>query len=209
MNIKKLVVTAMLIALAAVLSLIRVFSLPFGGEITAASMMPLVLIAYGYGIRTGVISGMVYGVIQMFLSPEVISAAFLPGEGQMALWKAIFMCALDYLLAYACLGISGVYRGKLKHESASLAVGALTGTLLRYLTHIVSGAVLWGSYAEAFFSQDGLPGGQAVLGQVSGVALSIVYSVIYNGLYMIPEILVTVIVTPFIYRALVSAHVFR
>ena len=60
MKSKRLVTTAMLLAIAVILSLIKVFELPFGGSVTAASMMPVILIAYIYGIKWGIFSAFVY-----------------------------------------------------------------------------------------------------------------------------------------------------
>ncbi len=209
MKTKKIVVCAMLVALASVLSVFRPFSLPFGGGITIASMMPVCLIAIIYGNREGLISAFAFSIIQMFLGASTISAAFLPGEEQMILGKALLMCFLDYTLAYTVLGFSGVFMKKVKAKPLAASLGALLTTTLRYLAHILSGYILWGSYAEWFFSQEGFYAfGGKILGAFSGNALALIYSVIYNGLYMIPEIIITAAVTPVIYTALKKSKAF-
>lgn len=203
MKTKKLVVCAMLIALGSVLSVIQPFALPFGGGITLASMMPVCLIGMIYGMKTGVLSALCFSVIQMFLGASTISAAFLPGEDQMILWKAILMCLLDYTLAYTVLGLSGIFKNKIKNEEIAILAGSATVTFLRYVAHILSGYILWGSYAEWFFSQEGFYAfGGKILETFSGNALAFIYSVIYNGLYMVPEIIITALVTPIVYTAL-------
>lgn len=196
----------MLIALATVLSLIKPFSLPFGGGITIASMMPIVLIGFIYGTKTGISAGLIYSIIQMMLGSSTIAAAFLPGEEQMALHKAILMCIADYVLAFSVLGLGGMFKSKIKNETVALSLGALFATFLRYVCHIVSGGILWGAWAEWFFSQEGFYKiGEYVLSAFSGTALAWVYSVFYNGLYMVPEIIITVVACPMVYRAVKSS----
>lgn len=202
MKTKELVTSAMLLAAATVLSIFKPMNLPYGGGITIASMVPIVLIAWCYGTKKGLLAGFVYSIIQMLFSDGTISAAFLPGEDQMVLYKAILMCILDYVLAFTVLGLGGMFKGRIKSEAKAIALGAFSATFLRYVCHIVSGIVLWGSYAEWFFSQEGFTFGAFILQRFSGMGLATVYSIVYNGLFMVPEIIITTLVTPVIYRAL-------
>ena len=66
-NILRLTESAVMIALATVLSNIKFFEMPMGGSVTAFSMLPIVLIAYRYGLKWGLFTGGVYGVMQMLL----------------------------------------------------------------------------------------------------------------------------------------------
>ena len=119
----------------------------------------------------------------------------MPGEEQMVLWKALCVCLLDYILAYTVLGLGGMFRNRIKNPPLSLALGTVAALLLRYIVHIVSGAIFYGAWAEWFFTQDGFYSiGEKILSKYSGVYLAIVYSVFYNGLYMIPEIIITTVV---------------
>lgn len=194
----RLVESALLIAIAAVIELISKtlgLELPFGGTITLASMFPIVLIAYKYGTKWGLLSGFTYSLVQMLLGAKTVSAMFLPGDDQMVIWQAICICLLDYVLAYTLLGLGGIFKGKFKKPAAELALGAFVALLLRYLVHIVSGAIFYGAYAEWFFTQEGFYSiGEKILGTFSGSSLAIVYSIFYNGLYMIPEIIITTVV---------------
>ena len=194
----RLVESALLIAIAAVLELISKaldLELPFGGTITLASMFPIVLIAYKYGTKWGLLSGFTYSLVQMLLGAKTVSAMFLPGDDQMVLWQAICICLLDYVLAYTLLGLGGIFKGKFKKPAAELALGAFVALLLRYLVHIVSGAIFYGAYAEWFFTQEGFYSiGEKILGTFSGSSLAIAYSIFYNGLYMVPEIILTTVV---------------
>lgn len=193
-NTKKLALSAMLVALAAVLAAISMafpLQLPFGGSVTLASMLPIVLIGYMFGVKWGLAGAFVFSVIQMLLGWGTVSAFFLPGDSQMIWWKAIIVCLIDYILAYTVIGLSGIFAGKIKKPAAALCVGAVFALALRYICHIVSGAIFFGTWAEWFFT-DVMPGlGKWVLSTFSGGGLATVYSVVYNGLYMIPEIILT------------------
>jgi len=197
----------MLIALGTILSLIQPFALPFGGGVTLASMMPICLIGFIYDTKTGLLSALCFAVLQMFLGAGTITAAFLPGEDQMILGNAVLMCVLDYIVAYMVLGLSGVFQNKIKNTGLAVMIGSVFATTLRYVTHIISGYILWGSYAEWFFGQEGFYSfGATVLNAFTGNALALIYSIVYNGLYMIPEIIITAAVTPIVYTALKKAR---
>lgn len=203
MKTRRLVVTAMMIAIAAVLSVITPMRLPFGGGITLASMMPIVIIAYIYGTKWGLLTGLVYSILQVALGAGTISAFFLPGDSQMTIPAALCVCLIDYILAYTVLGFGGCLKGKMKNPTAEITVGAVIALLLRYFMHIASGAIFFGTWAEWFFSQEGFYRiGEYILGNFSGAELSLVYSVFYNGLYMIPEIIITAVVTPIVFKIL-------
>jgi len=103
--------------------------------------------------------------------------------------------ALDYILAYTVLGLSAMYRKVIKKDYISLALGTFTVLLLRYICHIASGYILFGAWAEWFFTQEGFYSwGTTIMNTFSGNALSLVYSIVYNGFYMIPEIIITTVV---------------
>ncbi len=210
MKTKRLVTTAMLIAISAVLSIFQPFQLPFGGGITIASMMPIVIVAFCYGTRWGLFSAFIFSLLQMFLGAKTISAFFLPGEDQMTLWKALTVCFLDYIAAYTVLGFGGILNGKIKNDLTAITLGSFIALSLRYLVHIVSGAIFFGSWAEWFFTQEGFYAiGAKIMEACSGTTLSWVYSIFYNGTYMLPEIIITAILTPLIYKALSASSVLQ
>ena len=103
-NIKRLCVSAIMIALATVFSLIKVYTLPLGGSITLLSMLPIVFLSVSYGIGWGFFSAFVYTLIQMFLDLAAVAS--------WGLTPAIFIgcIAFDYILAYTALGIAGIFR---------------------------------------------------------------------------------------------------
>lgn len=200
-TVKRLAESAMLLAVAVVLEVVsKMFipELPFGGQITLVSMLPVVLISYRHGVKWGFVSAFAYALIEMALGAKTVMAAFQPdyfGEAVM-IGKALLMCLLDYVLAYTALGLGGVFRSKIKDRGLSLMCGSIVALSARYLMHIASGYILFASYAEWFFTQDGFPAwGQTLVQTLSPKALALVYSVVYNGVYMVPEIVLTAIVS--------------
>ncbi len=199
-NLYWLVESAVMIALAAVLELVAkmvIPEMPFGGQITIVSMLPVVLVGWKYGIGKGLVTGFVYSLVQMALGVKTISSLIMPASEDYlgSLGSVVLMFIFDYIVAYTVLGLGALYKSKIKNDTASLALGAFTALMLRYVSHIVSGYILYGAWAEWFFSQDGFYSwGATILNTYSGNALSLVYSIIYNGFYMVPEIIITTIV---------------
>lgn len=203
-NLYWLVESAVMIALAAVLELVSKSIIPemtFGGQITIVSMLPVVLVAWKYGVGKGIITGFVYSLVQMAMGASTISKMILPSSDEYlgSLLNIALMFAFDYILAYTVLGLSAMYRKVIKKDYVSLALGAFTVLLLRYICHITSGYILFGAWAEWFFTQEGFYSwGQTIMNTYTGNALSLVYSIVYNGFYMIPEIIITTIVATII-----------
>ncbi len=128
---RKLTYGAVCVALAYVLSFVKLFELPRGGSITAASMLPI--LAYGYmaGPVYGTAVGIVYFLLQLtqglyFLSP--------------------LQFAFDYIFPFVALGtLSGVFRTK--NENVNLYLGFFLAVVARYAFHVIAGIVFWGEYA--------------------------------------------------------------
>ena len=205
-NTRRLTESAMLLSLAVVLETIsRMFIPPltFGGQITLVSMLPVVLISYRHGVRWGLVSGFCYGLIEMALGAGTVTAAFQPGffgQGRMLL-NAVIMCALDYLLAYTVLGFAGMFRHLIAKNSLALMLGSMVALFARYLVHIASGWILFSGWAEWFFTQEGFPAWGAVLvDTLSPELLGLTYSTVYNGMYMIPEIILTAVTAVLVAR---------
>lgn len=160
---KKLTVSAVLIALSTVLSLIKPIDLPVGGSVTPFSMLPVMLIPIMYGLKWGFFACFVNSVVQMLLSiAEVVSWGLTP--------LVLISCILlDYILAYTVLGFTGFAKGK----SRGVIIGfALISLILRFLMHFISGTVLFGNFSD-------------------GVWTVIWGSITYNASYMVPEMLTT------------------
>ena len=194
------IMIAFAISISAICAVMPFLNLPFGGGFTIASMLPIILVAYMYGTKWGLLTAFVYSIMQMLLGFNTVSAFFLPGDSQMLWWKAILVVFIDYVIAYSVLGLGGVFRNRFGTRKA-LVFGSVVAISLRYIAHIISGAIFFGTWAEWFFTQDGFPAwGQKILDTFSGGSLALVYSIIYNGTYMIPEIIITAIVACLIVR---------
>ena len=136
-KIQMLCEAAMMIALAQILSYVKLYEFPQGGSIDCA-MLPIILFAVRYGPGWGALTGLVYGVLQYTL-----------GNGIAIDWTSMIA---DYLIAFALLGLgAGLMRGR----SHAMAKGTLLGGLLRFLAHFAVGAVIWGKYMPDMFF--GLP----------------------------------------------------
>ena len=149
---QRLTESAMLLAVAIVLELAsKMFipEMPFGGQVTLASMLPMVLISYRHGVKWGLVAGLAYAFIQMAIGARTVAAAFQPGyfgEGRMLL-NAFVMCVLDYLLAFTLLGLGGIFRNRIKRPGIALACGSLVALGAIYLAHVLSGYILFAGWA--------------------------------------------------------------
>ena len=196
---RQLTESAMLLAMAIVLELIAKMFIPeqtFGGQITIVSMLPVVLISYRHGLKWGFVTSFTYALLEMAIGMKTVSAAFLPGyfgDGAMIL-NALLMCLLDYVLAFTLLGLGGLFRNRIKNPGTGLMCGSLVAMGARYLAHIASGYILFSSYAEWYFTQEGFPAwGAQLVEALNPEVLGLTYSVVYNGMYMIPEMIFTAI----------------
>jgi len=204
-NTMRLTTSAMMLAMATVLALVCAYipflNLPFGGGFTVASMLPIVLISYMYGLKWGFFVSFTYSCIQIIMDlvlgkGSTIIALFTPSsEDYMGLWVAVAILVIDYLVAYTVLGLGGIFRNRLKSKTVAIVLGVVVALGARYLCHIVSGYIFYGAWAEWFFTQEGFYRiGAWVLDVFHGKILSLVYSIFYNGLFMIPEIVITAVV---------------
>lgn len=141
-----------MIAAAQLLSYIALFKAPYGGTVTAGCMLPIVLLAVRRGPGWGFGAGLVFGILQQFLG------------GTFYTIPSLF---LDYLLAYAVLGVAAFF-GKLP---LGLVWGGFAAGFCRFFVHFLAGIILWASYAP-----EGMP--------------AALYSLLYNGGYMLPETII-------------------
>ena len=130
---------AICMALSSVLSMIRLFKMPLGGSITPGAMLPLLLFAYIYGARPGVILGALFGVLK-----------FLLDGGEFA-WAGLLPNLLDYPIAYALLGLCGLFKPE-KASQKTLMLGVIVGCAGRFIASFLSGWIFYGSYAPEGWS---------------------------------------------------------
>ena len=175
-NTLTLVEGAAMIALAAVLSLIKIYKLPWGGSITLLSMLPVCMFSIKHGVKKGLVISVLYSVVQLFLDlSEVLSWGLTAG-----ILVACF--ALDYILAYSMLGFAGLFN---KKGMGGWIAGTVIAMLLRLAMLYLSGVLIWHSVGEIWNLN---------------IGNQYIYSLIYNGSYMVPEILFTVIASVIMFR---------
>lgn len=197
---RRLVESGLMIALSTILSMLKILNLPWGGSITLCSMLPIILLSYRYGVKWGTFSALVYAALQGMLSAVdgtftmvalgAESGVYSSGIFQCPYWVAVVgILLLDYIIAFTVLGLGGLFRGG-ANAPASLVKGVIVAGLARYVVHIFSGFIFFGTFASWFFGEVG-SFGEMMMSTFNGNLLFFLYSVIYNGAFMIPEIILT------------------
>ena len=125
---KKLVFSALGIALALVTSYIKLWEMPMGGSITLLSMLFICLIGYWFGAGYGIIAGVAFGLLQFIIDPYMVS---------------IPQVLLDYPLAFGALGLSGLFHNK----KYGLQIGYVVGVIGRFVFSTLSGVIFFADYA--------------------------------------------------------------
>ncbi|NKE05604.1 MULTISPECIES: energy-coupled thiamine transporter ThiT [Mesobacillus] len=142
---------------------------PQGGSVSIA-MVPVFLMAFRWGIKGGAITGLLLGLLQFILG---FSQIYHPVQG-----------FIDYLVAFTVLGIAGIFARQIKDSIQNadkkkwigfIIAGTFIGSLLRFIAHFFSGWIFFGVWA---------PEGQPAW----------LYSIIYNGTYMIPSMILSAII---------------
>ena len=132
-SVKRLVTSAMAIALATLTSFITIFKMPMGGSVTLFSMLFIVLTGYWFGVRTGITTAVAYGILQLLINPYIIS-----------IWQML----MDYVFAFGALGLAGLFSNKKK----GLIKGYIAGILGRYFFSFLSGWIFFAVYTPDFFN---------------------------------------------------------
>lgn len=172
-KIHTLVECAQMIVIGTVLMMVKLYSLPNGGSVTLVSMLPFVLVSFRHGTVFGVATGFVSALLQM------LTSFYPPPTGTLLAFIGVIL--LDYVLAFAVLGLASACARPFPNRTVGVAVGTAAVCILRFLCSFVSGFLIWGSLTE-----DGLG--------------AVTYSLTYNASYMLPETILTVVVAVLLYR---------
>ncbi len=175
-SVRILTECSIMIALSTVLSIIKLFEMPYGGSITLASMLPVAIIAHRYGAKEGFITALSASVIQLLLGLKNFSYFTTPAS-------IIALGVFDYILAFGVFGLVGLFKKKINNQAVAATVGVALASFLRYLCHVISGATIWAGLS--------IPTEAATL-----------YSLSYNATYMIPETIILVLTTAYLTTAL-------
>ena len=172
---KQMVEASVMIALATVLSLFKVVEMPYGGSVTLASMLPILIVSYRHGVGIGLLSGVVYSVIQQLLGLNNLS--------YFTTWQSVIaVMLLDYIVAFTVVGIGGIFRNRIglkkllppTKQKIEIATGMGLVCILRFLSHTIGGATVWAGLS--------IP-----------TEAALIYSIGYNATYMIPETIISVL----------------
>lgn len=166
---------AVMVALAQILSYIKLLELPNGGSLTPA-MFPILFFAVRWGLGSGLLAGFAFGLLQL-----MFDGAYAWG------WQSML---LDYLVAFTPLGLAGLFKGK----KWGIFVGTVLGCLGRFIVHFISGITIYKIVAPT-----------ELLGTVfDNPAL---YSIAYNGVYMLPNTILALVIAALLYPALKKYYV--
>lgn len=165
---KMLTEAGIMIAAAQLLSYVKLFEAPYGGSVTAGSMIPIIIFSLRWGLKAGLLAGTAYGILQFILGGAIYS-------------YHIVSILFDYVVAFGLLGAAGLFRNSMK----GMIAGTCLGLLGRFVCHVISGVVVWASYA---------PEGMHPL----------VYSILYNGSYLLPELIITLVIVGVLYKPLIK-----
>ena len=132
-KLRALVEGALFVAVAQILSMIKLWEMPWGGSVVLA-MVPILLYAVRWGLGRGLLAAFAFGILQF-----IFDGGFAIG------WQSIIG---DYLLAFTVLGLAGLVRG----TKGGVFTGTLIGGFARFLVHYVVGATVWAEYMpDSFF----------------------------------------------------------
>ena len=121
------------------------------------------------------------GSITLFSMVPFILVSFRYAPPAPGLLPLVGMILLDYVLAFSFLGLACVFAKPFKNKLVGVAVGSAAVCVLRFLCSFLSGVLIWGNLS------DGLP--------------AWIYSLTYNGSYMLPEGIMTTIAVVLLYKA--------
>ena len=171
----RLVFSAIMIAIGTVLSMLKI-DFVMGGGLTVCSMLPLVMVSFRYGTKWGVFTAFVYSVLQCLLGLDNVQYATSAG-------MAVAIILLDYIVAYTVIGFSGMFRNKAENFKTALILGIALTFFARFLCHFATGWIIWDALWPNEF----------------GMAAP-VYSLCYNGSYMLAEAVISSIVGTIIFK---------
>lgn len=182
---KDLTYGAVCLASSYALSFIPLFKMPFGGTVTPASILPIIIYCYFFGFRKSLVVSSAYMVLQLLQGPYIISP---------------YSAMLDYLVPYTAICLVGLFRANMSKidkigdgtaikSHANFFIGVAVYFVVRYFSHILAGVLFWSNLYDSTF--------MIWSGELSGI-MAWTYSITYNGLFLIPDTLIAVIAGIFV-----------
>lgn len=155
---KRLAFAGISVAMSFVLAMIKFKPVQYGGSVTLASFVPILLYAYVYGAADGFLVGLIHGLLNFVESPYILTPATF---------------ILDYLLAFVGVGVMGFF-GKMKRKNKAalpVVLGCVSVFSLRFIAHFFSGVI--------FFLQDAVWVSLPAWAMSNAFAYSFVYQCVY------------------------------
>lgn len=164
---KHIAFAAVTVALSFALSYAKFSPVPYGGSITIASFVPVLIYAYAYGVIDGLLVGLTFGLLNFISGPYILTP---------------FTFILDYLLAFASIGFMGIAKKFTKKTTFNVVLGTLGVYIIRFIFHLISGII--------YFNED------AIWVNLPGWAVSgpFVYSFIYQCIYIPADCAIAIVV---------------
>ena len=166
--------SAILLALAVTIALVSKlipFQLPFGGSVTLGSMLPICVVGIKYGWKWGLGTAFCFSWFQI-LEGGVFGWGLTPT-------MLIASLLMDYILAFTVLGFAGMFR---KKGTVGIIGGIGIVCFARFFVHFLAGIILWANLEQfVAFGQE-------------WINRPVLYSICYNGAYMLPETVITIVI---------------
>ncbi|MCR5786930.1 MAG: energy-coupled thiamine transporter ThiT [Acholeplasmatales bacterium] len=186
-NLQALIEVAIFSAIAIALDMIQgsLFKglFPSGGSIGVA-MVPILVVSFRRGFGWGVMCGFVVSILQMLSGVYSINAASFDNKF-LQVMGPFLQIMLDYVFAYTLVGFAGLFSNLYQKSKSKggkvlfVSLGSVLGGTLKYLTHVIAGAVFWLNQGSSFGGLDDT---------------TVLYSWLYNGAYSIPNIIICTII---------------
>ncbi|CAM4163201.1 proton-coupled thiamine transporter YuaJ [Bacillus manliponensis] len=159
-NLQPMIEAAILAALALIIDFFPSIKLSAGISISFA-MIPIFIAAYRWGVKIGMLSGFLWGLLQIVTGDAYILTAL--------------QACIEYFIAFAFIGLAGLFFNPIQHAIQNgnkgtlafyIVIATLVGSIARYFWHFIAGVLFFGEYA---------PEGQSAF----------MYSLIANGITLI------------------------
>lgn len=139
----------------------------YGGGFSLFGQVPIIIVSYRHGIKNGLAASTVLALFEMMMGYKNFS--YVTGIA-----AYLIVAFADYIIAFGCLGLGGMFKGKFGKQPLELALGGVVVCIIRFICHFISGVTIWSGYCP------------------EDMAIG-TYSFIYNGSYMAIELVLTVI----------------
>ncbi len=155
------------IAVCLIISFFPIFRLPLGGSVTIGKMLPLIFFTYFYDLKSGILAGATYSILQIIMFFH-IPPAKTP-------WIFALTILLDYIIPYLTVGFIAAFKTLFQNKKKYFITSIIFSYFIRFLCSTASGIIIWYEYIPKRYN-------------------IWLYCVVYNLIYIVPETLIALIV---------------